>query len=87
MERGLFEGSESTTALTNVISSGFTPFNLGSIFLLINSNFVAIDLNSTVDLLDLALESSYTHKHVKISVKIRKGIRLQSIDQRNINVE
>lgn len=61
MESSLLLRSEGTTALTDVISTSSSPRNLGCILLLEDLNLVAVDLNASLDLLDLALESTYSN--------------------------
>ena len=62
MEGCLLKGSEGATALADVVSSDAAPWDLGGILLLEDLDLVSIDLDAAVDLLDLALESSYTHR-------------------------
>ena len=56
---GLLLGEVSTSAVSDVLTAGGTPLNLGGVLLLEDLNLLSIDFNATFDFLDVALESSY----------------------------
>ena len=54
----LLFGEVGTCAVSNVLTADVTPLNLGGILLLEHSDFLAVDLDATFDLLDCAVEAT-----------------------------
>lgn len=59
MEGSLLFVGISTTALTNIVSTSFTPLNKRCVFLLEDSNLVTIDFDATFNFLNVTIESAY----------------------------
>jgi hypothetical protein len=58
VELSLFLGEVDTSAVSNVLTAGGTPLNLGGILLLEDLDLLTVDFNATFDLLDCAIEAT-----------------------------
>lgn len=58
MSTSCWLSGKDTGGLTNVVCAGFSPWDIGGIFLVEDVNVVTVDLDSTVDFLDGSLEAS-----------------------------
>ena len=59
VELSLLLGEVDTSAVSNIFTTDGTPLNLGGILLLEDLDLLTIDLNTTFDLLDCAVEATY----------------------------
>jgi hypothetical protein len=58
VELSLLLGEVDTSAVSNVLTAGGTPLNLGGILLLEDLDLLTVDFNATFDLLDCAIEAT-----------------------------